>query len=236
MESKIIYDNYILSNNGDCYSIKKNIFINKKHNEKTGYDFYILSVNKKPKPISIHRLVAEAFIPNPENKPQVNHINKIKTDNRVENLNWMTRKENINHSKEEFIKAGIERRGKKNKKIKPKLYNYRYEVIHMNYKYEVINIFKDRYEACDILNIPISTLTNNCNKKRNLYSVVSNVKKMSYKLYYKGILIENDIKTKDMKIKYPDLDCSIKRNQDPKIYFTDILKYGEKKKIINDLV
>jgi len=225
MESKIIYDNYILSNNGDCYSIKKNIFINKKHNEKTGYDFYILSVNKKPKPISIHRLVALNFIPNPLNKEQVNHINKIKTDNRVENLNWMTRKENINHSKEEMIKAGIERRG-------------RYEVIHMNYKYEVINIFKDRYEACDILNIPISTLTHTLNykRKRNLYCVVSNVKKMSYKLYYKGILIENDIKTKDIKIKYPDLDCSIKRNQDPKIYFTDILKYGEKKKIINDLV
>ena len=45
----------------------------------------------------IHRAVAELFIPNPENKPFIDHINTVKTDNRAENLRWVTAKENMNN-------------------------------------------------------------------------------------------------------------------------------------------
>lgn len=65
--------------------------------DRGGYLQVDLCKNGKHKTHRIHRLVAQAFIPNPENKPEVNHIDENKTNNMVSNLEWMTAKENSNH-------------------------------------------------------------------------------------------------------------------------------------------
>lgn len=78
-----------------------------------GYLIVHLSNNGVKKNHTVHRLIALTFIPNPENKRTINHINGIKTDNRVENLEWASYKENINHA----IKTGLrDLKGEKNNK------------------------------------------------------------------------------------------------------------------------
>ena len=66
-------------------------------NHANGYLMVKLSKNSIVYTKTVHRLVAEAFIPNPEHKSEINHIDENKTNNNVSNLEWMTRKENINH-------------------------------------------------------------------------------------------------------------------------------------------
>jgi hypothetical protein len=84
-----------------CYRIKKEIIL--RYSISNNYRSVSLYRNKKQKTFSIHRLVAIHFIDNIKNKKEVNHINGIKTDNRVENLEWVTSSENQIHALEKNL-------------------------------------------------------------------------------------------------------------------------------------
>jgi hypothetical protein len=74
---------------------------------KYGYLYTNLSFNKVRKTVKPHRLVAQMFIENPDNKPCVNHINGIKSDNTLKNLEWCTYAENTEHAHKTGLKKGI---------------------------------------------------------------------------------------------------------------------------------
>jgi NUMOD4 motif. len=93
---------------GNTYYIKEKMKIF--HAKANDYGRLQLYKNGKPKNVYAHRLVAEAFLPNTQNKKTVNHKNGIKTDNRVENLEWATYSENNIHAIETGLNGSEQRR------------------------------------------------------------------------------------------------------------------------------
>ena len=87
------YPNYLIYSDGRVWSKKRNIFLK---SSKVGAGYLKVALDKKDK--YIHRLVAEHYIPNPDNLNEVDHKNRDKTDNRVENLRWTTRQSNMNNT------------------------------------------------------------------------------------------------------------------------------------------
>lgn len=101
--------NYRIERDGRIYSLRKHKYLTPKENW-DGYLRIQLWDKGNCSYVGIHRLVAEEYIPNPENKPFVNHINGDKKDNRVENLEWCTQKENIQHA----YRTGLSHKQEKN--------------------------------------------------------------------------------------------------------------------------
>lgn len=104
---------YQVSNTGSVKRLKGHLTaggrILKQHPNTQGYFIVSLSKNRTNRKFLVHRLVAMGFIPNPECKKEVNHINGIKTDNRLENLEWSTRIENMANAVERNAMASGER-------------------------------------------------------------------------------------------------------------------------------
>ena len=94
---KRLNEHYEVSNYGNVKSLRKNIIL-KPSIRPDGYYFLNVSGFRHRRTWKVHQLIAHVFLPNSENKPQINHKNGIKTDNRVDNLEWCTASENVRHS------------------------------------------------------------------------------------------------------------------------------------------
>lgn len=123
------YEQYFrVSNYGNVFSRRTNRIL-KQHirpDRRVTVSTRIGGKNGKTVCFKVHRLVAEAFIPNPENKPQVNHIDGNPSNNILTNLEWVTASENIQHAYANSLMSAGDRSGTKNTNSKLTEENVKY--------------------------------------------------------------------------------------------------------------
>lgn len=147
------FSNYDVSSTGKLKNNVTGHFLTI-HNNPTKYVRVQLKKNKKPYAKLVHVLVAEAFIPNPNNLPTVNHKDKNRSNNNVENLEWMTQKEQVNHANKNKI---IKRTGAKR------------PIIQYSFEGKIIKEFDSAKTASLELNISRSGIVLVCRKKRDTF-------------------------------------------------------------------
>ena len=151
MEKYIVineFDNYAISNLGNIKNIKKGNILTPYLNT-NGYLTYTFCQNGVKKTFRLHRLVALYFIDNPNNLPYVNHKDGDKTNNKVENLEWCTAKENDTHARSSGLK------------------NQEKPIIAKNIETNETLTFKSVTEAGAFLGINKGTISKVLNGKRN---------------------------------------------------------------------
>ena len=168
-----VKDYYYITDDGRLLSYSRGyeITIKPSLNHK-GYELVGMVTEKglPTKTRQIHRLVALAFIGNPENKEQVNHINGVKTDNRVENLEWVTNQENMTHAWETGLRDGSWAKGANNYQWSGNHKNCK-SVIQKDLEGNIVNTFKSIAMASRETGLGVSGIGKSCRKenKTNIY-------------------------------------------------------------------
>ena len=134
-----------IGNNGGI-AIKKEAILTPQQIRCGYYRIGLTDENKKRKMFLVHRLVATAFIPNPQNKSEVNHIDGNKKNNNLENLEWCTRGENLKHA----YKTNLRTTEASKNNFKKMIEKHKRKVIQKDINQNIINEFKSIKEASKI--------------------------------------------------------------------------------------
>jgi len=160
MTTIILFRNYTLDDKGNIYSVKYKRYLTQRIST-SGYLQLDLRVNGITKCYMVHRLLAEYFIPNPENKPCINHKDGNKLNNNLSNLEWCTYSENLVHAYENNLRSSVKGKSNDYKYFRKKVAQIDGHVVVANYS--------SITEAAKAVNGQCTGICRVCNDKRNLY-------------------------------------------------------------------
>lgn len=160
----IFPDEYMVSSNGDVYSIRAGKTI-RPNTDKCGYYYHVLCVKGERVTVKTHRLVAIAFIPNEQHKPTVNHRNGIKTDNRVGNLEWATNREQSNDPLT-YAKLVAESKRRDYKAMGSRR-NFGREKVAVEKDGDLVGTFESQQRASEFTGVSIGKVSACVNGKKN---------------------------------------------------------------------
>lgn len=146
----------------DSPKLKKYNVLKPQINKKNGYVYQMLYKNGKEKLLRVHRLVAMAFLPNPNNLPQVNHKDGNKQNNSVDNLEWCEQSYNMKHA----YKNGLQIPSENQRKAIINTNKLKQKKVCQIKDGEIINTFSGISEASRQTKISISCISRCCNLKR----------------------------------------------------------------------
>lgn len=163
------YNNYLINENGEVYSIKSKKYIKPRINE-NNYLIIDLYKNNIRKTYKLHRLVAQAFLDNPDNLPQVNHKDCNKLNNNISNLEWCTASQNTKHAWDNGLKEHVRSKLKELGKINIK-YAQKARIKHLD---------ENLKELFDDIFINKMSNKNICKKYKLFTSYVSQIKNKQF--------------------------------------------------------
>ena len=177
------YKGYFATEDGQIWSEKSHKFLSQSLRGEIDKSYLRVSlfIEGKKKTVDVHRLVAETFIPNPDNLPVINHKDENKYNNNVNNLEWVTEKSNANYGtrnqkisekNKEIFKNTEVKRGKHPEAVKIAMCDPKTQ--------EVLQIFDSIASACEFLNKYPSG-------QPNISAVLNGRRKTAYKYFWKKI-------------------------------------------------
>lgn len=174
------YKGYYVTEDGQVWSEKSHKFLSQ--SMRGLYLRVNLYIDGETKTVPVHRLVAETFIPNPNNLPCVNHIDENKLNNSVENLEWVTVLQNANHGTRNQRISEINKEIFKDTEIKRGKHPEAIKIIMCDpITLQEIQVFDSIGDACDFLN------KNYSSAQPNISAVLNGRKKTAYKYFWKKL-------------------------------------------------